>query len=59
MTANVLWFRELGLDDARSVPGQELVAYHAAPGSPAADALLVLRSIVATRRTRGPAHVEG
>jgi hypothetical protein len=34
--------------DVRSSPGQELVVYHAEPGSPSADALAVLSSWAAT-----------
>jgi transcriptional regulator with XRE-family HTH domain len=37
--------------DVRSAPGQELVVYHAAPGSPSADALGLLGTLAATRRT--------
>lgn len=38
--------------DVRSVPGQELVVYHAAPGSESADALGLLGTLAATRRDR-------
>lgn len=37
--------------DVRSAPGQELVVYHAEPGSPSADALSLLGTLAATRRT--------
>src|SRR5690606_11734909 len=36
--------------DVRSAPGQELVVYHAEPGSESADALRLLGSLAATRR---------
>ncbi|MDP9793371.1 transcriptional regulator with XRE-family HTH domain [Catenuloplanes nepalensis] len=35
--------------DVRSAPGQELVVYHADPGTPSADALRLLASVSATR----------
>ena len=37
--------------DIRSAPGQELVVYHAEPGSPSADSLGLLGTLAATRRT--------
>ena len=37
--------------DIRSAPGQELVVYHAEPGSSSADALGLLGTLAATRRT--------
>lgn len=36
--------------DVRSAPGQELVVYHAEPGSSSADALALLGTLAATRR---------
>lgn len=36
--------------DVRSAPGQELVVYHAQPGSPTSDALVLLGSVAATRQ---------
>lgn len=35
--------------DVRAAPGQELVVYHATPGTPAAEALSLLGAIAATR----------
>ncbi|HET6860444.1 MAG TPA: transcriptional regulator, partial [Streptomyces sp.] len=35
--------------EVRGAPGQELVVYHATPGSPAAEALALLGTIAATR----------
>jgi hypothetical protein len=35
--------------DVKSTPGQELTIYHAEPGSPSADALKLLSTLVATR----------
>ena len=37
--------------DVRSAPGRELVVYHAEPGSSSADALGLLGTLAATRRT--------
>ena len=37
--------------DIRSAPGQELVVYHAEPGTSSADALGLLGTLAATRRT--------
>lgn len=37
--------------DIRSAPGQELVVYHAEPGSSSADALGLIGTLAATRRT--------
>lgn len=37
--------------DVRSAPGQELVIYHAEPGSPSADALGLIGTLAATQRT--------
>ena len=37
--------------DVRSAPGQELAVYHAEPGSPSAQALTLLGTLAATRRT--------
>ena len=37
--------------DIRSAPGQELVVYHAEPGSTSADALGLIGALAATRRT--------
>ncbi|MEV0055050.1 helix-turn-helix transcriptional regulator [Saccharopolyspora shandongensis] len=36
--------------DVRSSPGQELVVYHADPGSPSSEALTLLGTLAATRR---------
>ncbi|MEU2793338.1 helix-turn-helix transcriptional regulator [Streptomyces sp. NPDC007100] len=36
--------------DVREAPGQQLVIYHAEPGSPAAEALALLGTLAATRR---------
>ncbi|MER5296343.1 helix-turn-helix transcriptional regulator [Streptomyces pharetrae] len=36
--------------DVRSAPGQELVVYHAEPGSPSSEALALLGSLTATAR---------
>jgi transcriptional regulator with XRE-family HTH domain len=36
--------------DVRSAPGQELVVYHAEPGSPSADAVRLLGTLAATAR---------
>ena len=40
--------------DIRSAPGQELVVYHAEPGSTSADALGLIGALAATRRTVSP-----
>lgn len=40
--------------DVRSAPGQELVVYHAEPGSPSSDALTLLGSLAAVPATRRP-----
>ncbi|MFI9228855.1 helix-turn-helix domain-containing protein [Streptomyces rimosus] len=40
--------------DVRDAPGQQLVIYHAEPGSPSAQALDLLGSLHATRRQAGP-----
>jgi transcriptional regulator with XRE-family HTH domain len=37
--------------DVRSAPGQQLVVYHAEPGSPSADGLTLLGTLAATNRT--------
>ena len=37
--------------DIREAPGQQLVVYHAEPGSPDAQALRLLGSIAATRQS--------
>ncbi len=37
--------------DVRSAPGQQLVVYHAEPGSPTADGLALLGTLAATRHT--------
>ncbi|MFD5746705.1 helix-turn-helix domain-containing protein [Streptomyces sp. NPDC127033] len=39
--------------DVRGAPGQQLVIYHAEPGSPAAHALALLGTLDATRRAAG------
>lgn len=36
--------------DVRDAPGQQLVIYHAEPGSPSAEALSLLGALNATRR---------
>ena len=38
--------------DVRSAPGQQLVVYHAEPGTPSADALVMLGSLAATPHTK-------
>ncbi|OKI02020.1 transcriptional regulator [Streptomyces sp. CB02923] len=40
--------------DVRDAPGQQLVIYHAEPGSPSAQALSLLGSLHATRSQTGP-----
>ncbi|MDR7276815.1 helix-turn-helix domain-containing protein [Catenuloplanes atrovinosus] len=40
--------------DVRSAPGQELVVYHAEPGTPAADNLRLLATLAATALTERP-----
>ncbi|MFD2415444.1 helix-turn-helix transcriptional regulator [Amycolatopsis pigmentata] len=40
--------------DVRSAPGQQLIVYHAVQGTPSAEALTLLGSIAATRRTIQP-----
>ncbi|MGC9380756.1 helix-turn-helix domain-containing protein [Streptomyces sp. MH13] len=42
--------------DVRDAPGQQLVIYHAEPGSPSAQALDLLGSLHATRRRAQPRH---
>ncbi len=40
--------------DVRAQPGQQLVVYHAEPGSPSAGALSLLGTLAATRAAAGP-----
>ncbi|WP_030380497.1 MULTISPECIES: helix-turn-helix transcriptional regulator [unclassified Streptomyces] len=40
--------------DVRGAPGQQLVIYHAAPGTPSAQALTLLGSLHATRHLKAP-----
>ncbi|MFE1170915.1 helix-turn-helix transcriptional regulator [Streptomyces sp. NPDC058773] len=40
--------------DVREAPGQQLVIYHAEPGSPSAEALALLGTLGATRRQTAP-----
>lgn len=44
---------ETQIFDVRSAPGQELVVYHAEPGSSSAEALDLIGTLAATRRTAG------
>jgi hypothetical protein len=41
--------------DVRSAPGQQLVVYHAEPGTPSAEALQLLGTLAATRAHEQPA----
>lgn len=45
--------------DVRGAPGQQLVIYHAEPGSPSAQALSLLGTLNATHRRESPAHHVG
>lgn len=36
--------------DVRDAPGQQLIVYHAEPGGPSAEALILLGSVHATER---------
>ncbi|MFC0842882.1 helix-turn-helix transcriptional regulator [Streptomyces noboritoensis] len=42
--------------DVRGAPGQQLLIYHAEPGSPSADALTLLGTLAATPLTPPPGH---